>query len=246
MESLELFLSAENECEEKTNKILRESFALNDELLDLNLRIYDQNFSKEPPLTGEYPFAVIVLQNEKLKSLRCLSILLKKGYYSEFHSILRDVLDISRRSQFFLKHPEKSIDWINGEEIKFGKINPELSDSENWGSLYGNLCDFTHRHIRSTFWETTLYKESHELSLSKKPTFQKPVAYSLISDLLAFNFLTFLIFEDFLKTYHNDLDQEDIEEFKDLLKRWFKHSKKVEKFQSDPKNIAWRDSIKSE
>lgn len=238
MESLELFFLAENHCEEETDKQIKKSLYLNDEILDLNLKIYNKYFNQKPPETCDYPFAIIVLQNKILKSLRCLTILLKKGYYSEFQSIMRDILDLTRKSQYFLEHPEKSMDWIKGKEIKFGKINPNLSDSASWGRLYGDLCDFTHGHFRSTFWEITIYSESREMSLKKTPIFQKPIAYELISRLLTFNLLTFLIFEDFLKKFHNDLDPTETKEFRELIKKWVQHLEKLEKYQTNPKDIS--------
>jgi hypothetical protein len=86
MENIELYLSAETQCEKETLSALNDAINLNNEIFEFYLKI-SYKYCQGIPKNFERPISVIMLNHKILKSIRCLSILLNKGHYADFHSI---------------------------------------------------------------------------------------------------------------------------------------------------------------
>jgi len=248
MENIESYSAAEKKCEDETILALKQPIEINEELFEFYLKI-SKKYCGGMPKSNVRPFALIVLNHRILKSTRCLSTLLKRGQYAEFHSILRDVFEALSKSEFFLSHPESSHAWLKGEKITFSKISKKLSLPDSLNQLYGELCNFTHANIQSIFWEITVYPKKIEpnfriVSMSYEPVFFKPIAYSLIMFLIDFTIYAINSYFIFIERYCSEIDQEDKDQYYQLTKKLAAIDKDYSEFCSDPKNTEWRRKIK--
>jgi len=250
MGNIESYLSDVKKCENETISVLKIPFELYEEFFEFYLKI-SKKYGSGMPKGGKGPLALILLNHRILKSIYCLSELLKKGQYAEFHSILRDVFEALSKSEYILHHPEISDSWLSGERIRFSKISKKLSLPEEFNNFYGELCNYTHANCQGSKWEITVKQEKPKpgyrvISMSYEPVFQKPIAYSLIMYLLSFTIYAINTFIIFTEKYYEDINIEDKDEYKRLLKKMPLIDKDYSKFCSNPKNTEWRRKLNFE
>jgi hypothetical protein len=250
MENIESYLLAEKKCENDTITVLKKPITISDDFLEFYIKI-SKKYPKESQIARQKPFALILLNHRILKSIYCLSELLKKGQYADFHSILRDVFEALSKSEYFLHHPEISDSWLRGEQISFSKISKKISLPEELKCLYGELCNYTHVNSQASLWEVTVTQKKPEpglrvISMSYEPVFQKPIAYSLTMYLISFTIYAINNFIMFIKNNYDDIDIEDKDEYNRLLKQLPEIDKDYSEFSSNPKNTEWRRKPKYE
>lgn len=250
MENIESYLLAEKKCENDTVSVLKKPIELNNEFFEFYLKI-SKKYGGGKPKIKEGPLALILLNHRILKSVYCLSELLKKGQYAEFHSILRDVFEALSKSEYILYHPEISNSWLSGERITFSKLSKKLSLPEEFKNLYGELCNFTHANCQGSLWEITVKQEKPEpgyriISMSYEPVFQKPIAYSLIMYLISFTIYAINTYIIFIEMYYDNVAIEDKDEYDRLLKKLPTIDKDYSEFCSNPKNTEWRRKLNFE
>jgi hypothetical protein len=244
MENIESYLLAEKKCETETVSVLKKPIGINNEFFEFYLKISNK-YGGGMPKSGKGPLALILLNHRILKSIYCLSGLLKKGQYAEFHSILRDVFEALSKSEYILYHPEISDSWLSGERITFSKVSKKLSLTDELNNLYRELCNFTHANIQSSLWEITVKQEKPKpgyriITMTYEPVFQKPIAYSLIMYLISFTIYAIKNYMMWIKMYYSDIDIEDNIEYDRLIEKLPPIDKAYSEFCSNPKNTEWR------
>jgi hypothetical protein len=248
-ENIDSYFQYQKKCETETLSVLTESFELNDEFFEFFLKISKKYCHGMPKFPNKNPIAIIILNYRILKSIGCLSELIKKGQYAEFHSILRDVFEALSKSEYILYHPEISSSWLKGERITFSKVSKKISLPECLNNFYGELCHFTHANAQGSIWEIIVIPkkpdiEYRTISLSSEPIFRKDIAYHLIIHLISFTIYAINTYLIFIKMYYSDVDDEDTEEYNRLIKKLEPIDKDYHEFISDPKNTEWARKLK--
>jgi|WetSurMetagenome_2_1015567.scaffolds.fasta_scaffold181976_3 hypothetical protein len=248
LENLEAYLLAEKNCENETVSVLEAPIELNNEIFEFYLKT-TKKYCYGVPKSPDRPVAVIILNYRILKSIACLSVLLKKGQYAEFQSILRDVFEALSKSEYMLYHPEISDSWLRGERINFSKVSKKISLPESLNNFYGELCHFTHANSPGSKWEIIVNPKNpehgfHTISLSSDPVFRKDIAYFLIINLISFTIYAINNYLEFTKRYCEDIDNEDTLEYNRLIKKIEPIDNDYHEFSSDPKNTEWRTKLK--
>lgn len=248
LENIESYLLAEKNCENETISVLKAPIDFNNEIFEFYLKI-TKKYCQGVPRIPERPIAIIILNYRILKSVACLSVLLKKGQYAEFHSILRDVFEALSKSEYMLYHPEISNSWLRGERINFSKVSKKISLPKSLNNFYGELCHFTHANAPGSIWEIVVNPKDpehgfHTISMSSHPVFREDIAYYLIMLLISFTIYAINNYLEFTKMYCEDIDNEDILEHNRLIKKIEPIDNDYQEFSSNPKNTEWRTKLK--
>jgi hypothetical protein len=235
MNEVNFFELEETRCEIESKIQLEKEFAFFYEILEFYSKIL-KKYSKHCDLLDEQaPIAVLLLNFKIIKTQHCLCSLLKKGHYSEFQALLRNVFEAIYLCSYFLKHPEKSESWIDGAEIKHRHVSDDLSIDENTKNLYGILCDYTHSNIRCIIPDL-VFTKSPAIKIKSMPIFHKPSAYCLLIIQMGFTEQIIKIYIKFLQTYLRDIDTDDKKEFTRIQKKLKISQKRWRKYSTDPKN----------
>jgi len=207
---LEDFLSAEDRCEIDTNNELKPLIELNNRIL-----IFYSNVVEALSTTLDTPdavsrFPVFLINLRILRAFHSLSPLLKKGYYVEFNSILRNCHESCFMSEYFIKNPDIAKDWFeNPYQINRGGMMKNLEISKDFNEIYAKLCKYTHTDFETMIQSyIRLHPDSKGPEIFKiLPFFDKNEAkYSLILELFFLHYCTTQIFHYTKQFKEIDLD----------------------------------------
>jgi len=216
MTDIKSILSAEKECERKTKKILKKGIDFNDELFTQYLKFSGKYCRGGSKRDTESPLAILLLNDKIVKSLFCISSLLKKGHYPECLSLQRDVLEAICLVEYISKNPEVSDLWINGKQMSFGKISKKFLLFPDDGEIFGHLCDFTHPNMRSTIGEIDLVESPMGMTFTYEPFFQRDIARASLVHIIQLTFRALFCYMDYTHKYYEDIEQADIEKFRHI------------------------------
>ena len=139
----------ENFCESRSSYQLKSKTILIEDIENFYYDLHQKQIKDETNLKI-HEFAIILIHSKIIKTLICNSDLLKKGHYSEFRSLLRNVLELIYLSKFLMKNPEKAKFWLDGDQYGFGYVAGPLNIPDDIRNIYGKLCDYTHPNFRGT------------------------------------------------------------------------------------------------
>jgi hypothetical protein len=166
-----------------------------------------------------YELAIILIHAKIIKTLNCNSDLLKKGHYSEFRSLLRDVFELTFLSKYIMENPEKGDFWLNGKQIGHRHVANALNLSNEIREIYGKLCDYTHPNFNGVKECLILDKIKEDIDFLMIPIFQKEIAKPLIIMQIHFAFIAMNQFFVCFKVYNNftNDDEKQLKRIKNKL-----------------------------
>jgi hypothetical protein len=198
----------ENFCESQSKYQLKSKMILLDDIENFYYNLHQKQVKDETDLEL-HEFAIILIHSKIIKTLNCNSNLLRKGHYSEFRSLLRNVLELIYLSKFLMRNPEKAESWLDGAQYGFGYIANPLNIPDDIRDIYGKMCDFTHPNFRGTKDNLILSNRSENIDFLMIPVYRKKCALSLISIQLYFAFIAMNHFFECFKKFNNfDTDDE--------------------------------------
>ncbi len=204
---MELFIQEvsqlENYCEHQTRSRLKSNLNFLEEILNFYYNLLQKQIDDKTIDIKLHELAVIIIHVKIIKTLNCNLNLLKKGHYSEFRSLLRNVIELTFLSQYLMTNPEKAEIWFNGEQIGYGHVAETLNLPTEIGEIYGKLCDYTHPNFRGASGNIILDKKSEDINFLIIPIFQKKMAKPLIIMQIHFAFIAINQFFACFETYNN-------------------------------------------
>jgi hypothetical protein len=148
MEFIQEVSLSENYCEHQTRSKLKSNLNFLEEILNFYCNLLKKQIKDETDIKI-HEFAIILIHVKIIKTLNCNTDVLKKGHYSEFRSLLRDVFELTFLSQYLMMNPEKADPWLNGEEIRHRHVANALNLPIETREIYGSLCSYTHPDFKS-------------------------------------------------------------------------------------------------
>jgi len=195
-------------CESRSRYQLKSKLILLEDIENFYYDLHQKQIKDETNLEL-HEFAGMLIHSKIIKTLICISELLKKGHYSEFRSLLRTVLELIYLSKFLMKNPEKAKSWLDGNQYGFGYVASPLNIPNDIRNIYGKLCDYTHPNFRGARDNLILAKKSEDIDFLMVPMYRKKCALFLITIQLYFAFIAMNhFFECFNKFNNFDTDDE--------------------------------------
>ncbi len=192
----------ENFCESRSSYQLKSKTILIEDIENFYYDLHQKQIKDETNLKI-HEFAIILIHSKIIKTLICNSDLLKKGHYSEFRSLLRNVLELIYLSKFLMKNPEKAKFWLDGDQYGFGYVAGPLNIPDDIRNIYGKLCDYTHPNFRGTKDNLILSRKSENIDFLMVPVYRKKCALYLITVQLYFAFIAMNHFFECFKKFNN-------------------------------------------
>lgn len=196
---LEDFLLAEDKCEIDTNDELKPLIELNNHILIFYSNVVEVLSTTLNTSDAVSRFPVFLINLRLIRAFHSLSPLLKKGYYVEFNSILRNCHESCFISEYLIKNPDIAKEWFeNPYQIRREVIMKNLEISKDFNEVYAELCKYTHTDFEKMVQSyTRLHPGSTGPEIFKiLPFFDKTEAkYSLILELFFLYYCTTHIFQ---------------------------------------------------
>lgn len=232
MEFIQEVSLSENFCEHQTCSELKSNLNFLEGILNFYNNLLHKQINDETDIKI-HELALILIHVKILKTLNCDLILLKKGHYSEFRSLLRDVFELTFLSQYLMNNPEKAEPWLNGEEIRHRHVANALNLPTETREIYGTLCSYTHPDFKSAKENLILDKNSENIDFLTISIYQKIVAKTLVIMQIQFACMAMNQFFVCFKKYNNfnTDDEKKMERIKNKLPKqvnsWRKYCREL-------------------
>jgi hypothetical protein len=235
MSYAESFSLEETRCEVKTLTNFRSKLKFYEEIFNFYKKIFDKNHENQK-LKRHVDIVVFLLNAKIIKSLYCLSSILKKGHYPEFQALHRNTIESIYLCKFLFEHPSESTKWLEGEQIVHNSFSKGSHEDENLKGLYGKLCDFTHSNFHSIYPDLEFRELKSRLSYKIAPYYQKHTTYFLIVLQVHFTFLALENYIEIAKKQGKTLNVKDAKEFENIKQKLKKFYENWGKFDDNFKN----------
>jgi len=237
------FLSHEKKCERKTIATLKTTLELNEELLNFYFNLYEKQSNDSERDISLQDLSILIIHIKIIKTLNCLSGLLKRGHYCECQSIQRDVFELIYLSEYLMKNPEKVEPWFKGEQIKHGHVANNLDLPIEIRQLFGLMCDYTHPNIHGAKGNLILGHADYQIYFKEVPEFHKATANALIIQQISFMYTSMNLFFKYFQK-HNNFNSDDGKQIEKIKNKWGKKVNSWVKSNSNPDHeifpILWK------
>jgi hypothetical protein len=218
MPSTDDFSQAEIKCELKTKSFFKMNLELNDKILNFYLKIIDK-YGKQEHSGGDLtPIVSFFLHAKIIKSLYCLTGLVKKGQYQDFFAIQRNVVESIYLSQFLFENPKYNAEWLKGAQINHKKFSKDSIEIPAIKDIYGILCDYTHSNSR-IIWPYVKSNDTKKTEIKLTPQFDELIAYYAIIMQMLFTLDALDHHIEVIKKFQGNLDTFDEQELERLRKQ---------------------------
>ena len=192
----------ENFCESRSSYQLKSKTILIEDIENFYYDLHQKQIKDETNLKI-HEFAIILIHSKIIKTLICNSDLLKKGHYSEFRSLLRNVLELIYLSKFLMKNPEKAKFWLDGDQYGFGYVAGPLNIPDDLPK-YTESCATTRIQISGVPKDNLiLSRKSENIDFLMVPVSTEKMCLYLITVQLYFAFIAMNHFFECFKKFNN-------------------------------------------
>jgi hypothetical protein len=232
MEFIQEVSQLENYCEHQTRSQLKSNLNFLEEILNFYYNILQKQINDETDIKT-HELAIILIHAKIIKTLNCNSDLLKKGHYSEFRSLLRDVFELTFLSQYIMMNPEKADPWLDGGQIGHRLVANTLNLPTEIREIYGMLCDYTYPNFNGVKENLILNKKKEDIGFLMIPIFRKKIAKALVLMQIHFAFMAinqFFVCFKIYKNFNKD-DEKQLKRIKNKLPKqlnsWTQYCREV-------------------
>jgi hypothetical protein len=164
------FAVKEEETLRITLKKFKQDSKLYEHCFDLCMETFDciAKSRESEIISSKGKDTTLIILPSIMQSMQSIRLLATRGYYYDSAIIVRSLLESIGLCQYLSTDNEEAIRWIHGKRIKLAGIHlfdyAFAKDDAKVKSLYGHLCNYVHRNIRSAIY---FYKGVHEPKVRK-------------------------------------------------------------------------------
>jgi len=132
MREIDEFLFEEQKCEKSIYHKFKPKIDLAEDLIDTYINLFSKttDLGKRQELDT---LAILIINAKMIKSLNCALEILKRGYYIECNSILRDAYETHFLSKYLMKYPQEAEKWLfENRKIPNSEIRKKLHVSDEF------------------------------------------------------------------------------------------------------------------
>jgi hypothetical protein len=231
-------ITLEKKCENSSQKVFKNDIAFSKNLFNFhNALIFDTKFNGKHVIDFQ-DTGIVILNLKIMNSAAVVISLIKKGYYNDAYTILRNIRESRNLVDYFIENPKAADDWIHGERFAYSSVNAKIKRSDPTNSIYKMYCDFTHSNFLGVIdhfdFETKypVRNGSTKMDMRMFPIFNEKTSRTLFRALTNEYFFTIRSYYDHFKTYYwinfdakyrSRYDKIDKYFIDNLIKEWIIH-----------------------
>jgi len=176
------FVEREEETVKVTLKKLKQDFKLYERCFDLCMETFDcMAKSRESEIvSSKGKDATLIILPSIMQSVQSIRLLITRGYYYDSAIVVRSLLESVGLCTYLSTDDEEANRWVHGKRIKLAGIHLfDYAFGKNDAKvrrLYGLLCNYVHRNIRSAIY---FYRGTHEQKVKKDANTEGGVSVDL-------------------------------------------------------------------
>jgi hypothetical protein len=164
------FVESEEETAKATLRKFKQDFKLYKRCFDLCMETFDciAKSRESRLISSKGKDATLIILPSIMQSVQSIRLLTTRGYYYDSAIVVRSLLESLGLCTYLSTDDEEANRWLHGKSIKlasihlldytFGKNDTRVK------RLYGHLCNYVHRNIRSAIY---FYRGGHEPKVRK-------------------------------------------------------------------------------